>query len=48
MSAKCGVGFTVVVVADACRGIDVAGSVEETRRVLSGLDLLWIDAATLG
>ena len=41
-------GFSVVVVADACRGIDVAGSVEETRRVLSGLDLLWIDAATLG
>jgi len=41
-------GFSVVVVADACRGIDVAGSVEETRRVLSRLDLRWIDAATLG
>jgi nicotinamidase/pyrazinamidase len=41
-------GFSVVVVADACRGIDVAGSVEETRRVLTRLDLHWIDAATLG
>ena len=41
-------GFSVVVVADACRGIDVAGSVEETRRVLTRLDLPWIDAATLG
>ena len=41
-------GFSVVVVADACRGIDVAGSVEETRRVLTRLDPPWIDAATLG
>lgn len=32
-------GFAVVVVEDACRGIDVDGSVAETRRVLKELDI---------
>jgi nicotinamidase/pyrazinamidase len=41
-------GFKVVVVEDACRGIDVAGSVGETRRVLAGLDIPCIAAATVG
>jgi nicotinamidase/pyrazinamidase len=41
-------GFNVVVVEDACRGIDVAGSVEETRRTLARLDIPCIVAASLG
>jgi len=32
-------GFEVVVVEDACRGIDLAGSVAETRRMLAGLGI---------
>ncbi|MGH7518980.1 MAG: bifunctional nicotinamidase/pyrazinamidase [Gemmatimonadales bacterium] len=32
-------GFEVVVVEDACRGIDVHGSVAETRRFLTGLSI---------
>ena len=41
-------GFKVGVVEDACRGIDVAGSMEETRRVMAKLDIPCIAAATLG
>jgi nicotinamidase/pyrazinamidase len=41
-------GFNVVVVEDACRGIDVAGSVEETRRTLVRLDIPCIAGASLG
>ena len=41
-------GFKVVVVEDACRGIDVAGSVGDTRRVLAGLSIPCIAAATVG
>lgn len=32
-------GFEVIVVDDACRGIDVDGSVDETRRKLAGLGI---------
>jgi nicotinamidase/pyrazinamidase len=37
-------GFGVVVIEDACRGIDVEGSVMETRRVLSDLGIPSINA----
>jgi nicotinamidase/pyrazinamidase len=43
-----GQGFEVVVVEDACLGIDVAGSVAETRRSLMELDVPSISAETLG
>ena len=32
-------GFEVVVVEDACRGIDVNGSMDETRRALGSLGI---------
>lgn len=41
-------GFRVVVVEDACRGIDVQGSVAETRRALSGLSIPAIMASEVG
>jgi nicotinamidase/pyrazinamidase len=43
-----GQGFEVVVVEDACLGIDIAGSVAETRRSLMELDVPSISAETLG
>jgi nicotinamidase/pyrazinamidase len=41
-------GFKVTVVEDACRGIDVAGSMAQTRRGLAELGIPCIGAATLG
>lgn len=41
-------GFRVVVVEDACRGIDVQGSVAETRRALSGLGIPAVMASAVG
>jgi nicotinamidase/pyrazinamidase len=38
-------GFEVVVVEDACRGIDVNGSVAETRRILAELGIPLVAAA---
>jgi nicotinamidase/pyrazinamidase len=32
-------GFTVIVIEDACRGIDVDGSVAATRRSLTALEI---------
>jgi nicotinamidase/pyrazinamidase len=40
-------GFDVVVIEDACRGIDVDGSMAATRRVLAALDVRCIPAAGL-
>jgi nicotinamidase-related amidase len=37
-------GFEVVVIEDACRGIDVDGSVEATRRQLAELDIEVIES----
>ncbi len=41
-------GFEVTVVEDACRGIDVAGSMAQTRRRLAELGIPCIDAETVG
>jgi nicotinamidase/pyrazinamidase len=41
-------GFAVTVVEDACRGIDVAGSMAQTRRCLAELDISCIAAETIG
>jgi nicotinamidase/pyrazinamidase len=41
-------GFKIVVVEDACRGIDVAGSVAQTRRGLAELGIACIVADALG
>jgi nicotinamidase/pyrazinamidase len=41
-------GFEVTVVEDACRGIDVAGSVAETRRSLAELAIPCISAEAVG
>jgi nicotinamidase/pyrazinamidase len=38
-------GFSVLVVEDACRGIDVDGSVEATRRALAALGVISLTAA---
>ena len=43
-----GEGFEVVVIEDACLGIDVAGSVADTRQILMELDVPSIRAETLG
>lgn len=40
----CRLGFAVVVVEDACRGIDVEGSVAATRRTLAALDVAGVSA----
>jgi nicotinamidase/pyrazinamidase len=37
-------GFEVVVIEDACRGIDVDGSVEATRRQLAEIDIEVIES----
>jgi len=41
-------GFAVFVVEDACRGIDVDGSLADTRRSLAALEIACISAASLG
>ena len=41
-------GFGVVVVEDACRGIDVEGSVDETRHLLADLGISTIAAGDVG
>ena len=41
-------GFKIVVVEDACRGIDVAGALMQTRRGLAELDIACIAAEALG
>jgi nicotinamidase/pyrazinamidase len=41
-------GFGVVVVEDACRGIDVEGSVDETRHLLADLGIPTIAAGDVG
>jgi nicotinamidase/pyrazinamidase len=41
-------GFAVVVVADACRGIDVDNSVEATRRTLAALGVPSVTADSVG
>ena len=41
-------GFKVTVVEDACRGIDVAGSVAQTRRLLAELRIPCISAEAVG
>jgi nicotinamidase/pyrazinamidase len=41
-------GFGVMVVEDACRGIDVEGSMAQTRRHLAGLGIPCIGAAAVG
>jgi len=41
-------GFGVVVVEDACRGIDVQGSVDETRHLLADLGIPTIAASDVG
>jgi nicotinamidase/pyrazinamidase len=41
-------GFEVTVVEDACRGIDVAGSVAQTRRTLAELEIPCIVTAAVG
>ena len=40
-------GFAVTVIADACRGIDVAGTVEATRESFRALGVVVIDSAAL-
>jgi nicotinamidase/pyrazinamidase len=40
-------GFEAVVIEDACRSIDVDGSVARTRAVFAGLDIRCIDAAAV-
>jgi nicotinamidase/pyrazinamidase len=41
-------GFDVVVVEDACRGIDVAGSMRATRELFDGIGIRCVSAATFG
>ena len=41
-------GFTVVVIEDACRGIDVEGSVAATRKTFAAHGIVCITAADLG
>jgi nicotinamidase/pyrazinamidase len=41
-------GFEVAVVEDACRGIDVAGSMRATRELFDGIGIGCVSAATLG
>jgi nicotinamidase/pyrazinamidase len=41
-------GFDVVVIEDACRGIDIEGSVRATRQVLAALGIECIEAAKIG
>ena len=41
-------GFEVIVIEDACRGIDVDGSMAQTRRALADLRIPCIEAAALG
>lgn len=41
-------GFEVVVIEDACRGIDVDGSIAETRRLLAALAIPSVPAESLG
>jgi nicotinamidase/pyrazinamidase len=41
-------GFRVAVVEDACRGIDVAGSMAQTRRALADLSIRCVEAMALG
>jgi nicotinamidase/pyrazinamidase len=41
-------GFEVIVVDDGCRGIDVDGSVERTRRALADLDVALVTSASIG
>ena len=41
-------GFEVVVVEDACRGIDVGGSIAKTHRVLAALDIVCVPADQVG
>ena len=43
----CAAGFEVVVVEDACRGIDVDGSIAETRRLLAALGVPSVSVADL-
>jgi nicotinamidase/pyrazinamidase len=43
-----GEGFAVVVVEDACRGIDVQGSVAETHRILQALRIPCVAADAVG
>jgi nicotinamidase/pyrazinamidase len=43
----CAAGFEVVVIEDACRGIDVDGSIAETRRLLAALTIPSISIAAL-
>ena len=40
-------GFAVVVVEDACRGIDVDGSIDATRRDLSAIGCATVAAAQI-
>jgi nicotinamidase/pyrazinamidase len=41
-------GFEAIVIEDACRGIDVEGSIADTRRRLAELDVRCVGAADLG
>ena len=41
-------GFDAVVIADACRGIDVGGSIAKTHRVLADLDVVCVPADQVG
>jgi len=41
-------GFTTVVVEDACRSIDMAGSVAATRESFAALDIASIEAGAIG
>jgi nicotinamidase/pyrazinamidase len=45
--AKCQ-GFDVVVIEDACRGIDVGGSVQATRKSFAALGIATVQAAAIG
>jgi nicotinamidase/pyrazinamidase len=40
-------GFSVVVVEDACRGIDIGGSMAETRRILADLQIPCVRSDTI-
>jgi nicotinamidase/pyrazinamidase len=41
-------GFVAIVVEDACRGIDLAGSMEKTRRVLAELGVREVRTGEMG
>jgi nicotinamidase/pyrazinamidase len=41
-------GFTVLVVEDACRAIDVAGSATRSRAILSSLGIMLVSSAAIG